>query len=119
MIFHGTLVAIYQGNGLWPMFLFGFLGIFVLTQMHGLRVPKWVHWLILAGYAVGVVVVYSQRGFDKLYELVSIPLIEYAGVFVAGLLVWVILWAIGQKTSLFEKRADHLLAKPATRLKTH
>ena len=99
---HGTLVAIYQGNGLWPMFFFGFLGVFVLTQMHGLKVPKWVHWLILGGYSVGVVIVYSQRGLGKLYELVSIPLIEYAGVLVAALLVWFILWVIGQKTPLFQ-----------------
>jgi hypothetical protein len=104
VIFHGTLVAIYQGNGLWPMFFFGFLGLFVITQMHGLKVPKWVHWVILAAYAVGVGMVYSQRGFDKLYELVSIPLIEYASVLVAGLVVWLILWAIGQKTSLFQRK---------------
>ena len=104
VIFHGTMVAIYQGNGLWPMFFFGFLGIFVLTQMHGLKVPKWVHWVILAAYTVGVGVVYSQRGFDKLYELISIPLIEYASVFVAGMVVWLILWIIGQKTTLFQKK---------------
>ena len=101
---HGTLVAIYQGNGIWPMFFFGFLGIFVMTQMHGLKVPKWVHWLILGGYGAGVVVVYSQRGFGNLYELVSIPLIEYAGVFAAALLTWGILWVIGQKTPLFKSR---------------
>jgi len=101
---HGTIVAVYQGNGLWPMFFFGFLGVFVITQMHGLKVPKWVHWLILAGYTVGVVVVYSQRGFGKLYELVSIPLIEYAGVLAAALLTWGILWVIGQKTTLFQAR---------------
>lgn len=100
--FHGTLVAIYQGNGLWPMFFFGFLGVFVITQMHGLKVPKWVHLLIIGGYSLGAVVVYSQRGFDKLYELVSIPLIEYVGVFAAAMLTWVILWAIGQKAPLFQ-----------------
>jgi hypothetical protein len=72
--------------------------------MHGLKVPKWVHWLILAGYGAGVVVVYSQRGWDKLYELVSIPLIEYTSVLVASLVVWGILWVIGQKTTLFKPR---------------
>jgi hypothetical protein len=35
---------------------------------------------------------------------VSIPLIEYASVLVAGLVVWLILWAIGQKTSLFQRK---------------
>ena len=33
---HGALVAIMQGEGMWPMFAFGFGGIFVITQMHGL-----------------------------------------------------------------------------------
>jgi hypothetical protein len=34
---HGTLVAVMSTgpNRLWPMFLFGFLAIFVITQMHG------------------------------------------------------------------------------------
>ena len=34
---HGTLVAIMNSgpNGIWPMFLFGFLAVFVITQMHG------------------------------------------------------------------------------------
>ena len=36
VLVHGTLVAIAQGAGLWPMFFFGFGGIFVITQMHGL-----------------------------------------------------------------------------------
>ena len=36
VMIHGTLVAVMQGNGIWPMFLFGFAGIFVITQMHGL-----------------------------------------------------------------------------------
>jgi len=50
------------------------------------------------GYGVGVVIVYSQRGAGKLYELVSIPLIEYAGVLAVAFITWGILWLIGQKT---------------------
>ena len=59
---HGTLVAVMQGNGIWPMFLFGFAGIFVITQMHGLGLKLWQKWLILAVYIVSVTLVYSQRG---------------------------------------------------------
>ncbi len=33
---HAAQVALNQGNGLWPMFFFGFAAIFLLTQMHGL-----------------------------------------------------------------------------------
>jgi len=60
--------------------------------------------LILGGYGAGVVVVYSQRGLGKLYELVSIPLIEYAGVLAAAILTWGILWVIGQKAPLFQSK---------------
>ena len=84
---HGTLVAVYQGNDLWPMFLFGFAGILIITQMHGLRLPRWSKWAIVAVYAGGAALVYSGR-LAKLYELVSIPLIEYAGVLVLALIFW-------------------------------
>jgi hypothetical protein len=33
---HGTIVAVVGGQRLWPMFMFGFAGIFIVTQMHGL-----------------------------------------------------------------------------------
>lgn len=87
VLVHGTLVALFQGNNLWPMFLFGFAGILVITQMHGLRLPNWAKWLIFAVYAAGVLIVYSGR-VSKLYELVSIPLIEYASVLVLTLIFW-------------------------------
>lgn len=39
VLVHGTMMAYFQGNGMWPMFFFGFAGLVVLTQMHGLRLP--------------------------------------------------------------------------------
>jgi hypothetical protein len=86
VLFHGTLVAVYQGNGIWPMFLFGFAGIFVITQMHGLRLSNRVRWLIFALYAVGALFMYNVRGWNKIYELISIPLIEYLGVLLLALI---------------------------------
>lgn len=87
VLFHGTLVAIYQGNGIWPMFLFGFAGIFVITQMHGLGWSRLTRGLVLALYVAGVLVVYSQRGWAQLNEIVRIPVIDYVLVFViAGIL---------------------------------
>lgn len=43
---HGTLVAVMNSgpDGIWPMFPFGFMAIFVLTQMHGVGgavVDRW------------------------------------------------------------------------------
>ncbi len=87
VLFHGTLVAIYQGNGIWPMFLFGFAGIFVITQMHGLGWSRLTRGLVLALYVAGVLVVYSQQGWAQLNEIVRIPVIDYVLVFViAGIL---------------------------------
>ena len=84
---HGTLVAIIQGEGMWPMFAFGFGGIFVITQMHGLSWPRWVRGLVLAGYFVGVMTIYSSLGWGRLSEVIRIPLIDYAGVVVlAGII---------------------------------
>ncbi len=90
---HGTLVAVAQGAGLWPMFLFGFTGIFVITQMHGLGLGRWARLAIFGAYAAAVLWVYSERGWAQLNEIVRIPLIDYlavvvlAGLFGAGL--WV------------------------------
>lgn len=88
---HGTLVAVMQGNDLWPMFAFGFGGIFVITQMHGLGLSRRLRWLILALYVAVVLWSYSGRGWDRLNEVLRIPLIDYlavlvlAGLFGAGL----------------------------------
>ncbi len=92
VLVHGTLVALFQGANLWPMFLFGFAGILVLTQMHGLGLPRWAKWTVFAAYLAGAVWVYSSRGVGKIYELISIPLIEYLGVFVLALLFAAGLW---------------------------
>jgi hypothetical protein len=87
VLIHGTLVAVYQGNGIWPMFFFGFAGMFLITQMHGLGLPNWSKWGFFAAYIGGALLIYSQRGWNKLYELISIPLIEYLSVFVLALII--------------------------------
>jgi hypothetical protein len=87
---HGTLVAVMNSgpDGLWPMFLFGFLAVFVLTQMHGLGLSSRARWAIAAGFAAATVGVYSWRGFDRIDEVVRIPLIEYLLLAVLVLLIW-------------------------------
>ena len=84
---HGTLVAIMQGEGMWPMFAFGFGGIFVITQMHGLGWPRWLRGVVLAAYVAGVLAVYGPFGWARLSEVLRIPLIDYAAVFLlAGII---------------------------------
>jgi hypothetical protein len=88
---HGTLVAVMQGNDLWPMFAFGFGGVFVITQMHGLGLSRRLRGLILAFYVGSAIWVYSGRGWPRLNEIIRIPIIDYlavlllAGIFGVGI----------------------------------
>jgi hypothetical protein len=90
--FHGTLVALMQGNGIWPMFAFGFAGIFILTQMHGLGLPRWLKWVFTGIFMLGAILVYSPRGWAQMNEIIRIPLIEYLLVFVIAGLVAMGIW---------------------------
>lgn len=90
VLVHGTLVAIGQSGatGFWPMFFFGFAGIFIITQMHGLGLSLRARGLTLFVFVAAVVGLYAWRGFDKLDEVLRIPLIEYIAVFVLAALIW-------------------------------
>jgi len=90
VLFHGTLVAVLQGTGIWPMFFFGFGGIFIITQMHGLGLKKLTRWLWATAYLITVFWVYQSRGWENLNEILRIPMIDYLLVFVLGGLLW--LW---------------------------
>ena len=95
VLVHGTLVAVMQGNGMWPMFAFGFGGVFVITQMHGLKLPKWLRWTFLAIYITLALLVYSARDITMIHQIAWIPVIEYLVVFaLAG-----VLWGIMRMTS--------------------
>lgn len=87
VMIHGTLVAVMQGNDLWPMFAFGFAGIFLLTQMHGLRLGRGLRSAFIALYIGAALWIYLPRGLARLEEVIRIPLIEYLAVFIlAGIL---------------------------------
>ncbi len=92
VLFHGTMVAVIQGSGIWPMFAFGFAGIFVITQMYGVPLKSWMRWAILGIFVGAVLLTYSQLGWGRINEVIRIPLIEYLLVFVLAGLVWLGLW---------------------------
>ncbi|MFJ8958005.1 hypothetical protein ACIRG5_01390 [Lentzea sp. NPDC102401] len=87
---HGTLVAVMNSgpNGMWPMFFFGFVAIFVLTQMHGVGLSAATRWWIGGTFVVAALAVYSWRGLGRIDEVVRIPLIEYLLVGVLAVLIW-------------------------------
>ncbi len=90
VLVHGTLVALVQAGpgGFWPMFFFGFGGIFIITQMHGLGLARWVRWALLGVYAAVVAGVYAVRGWGNLNEIIRIPVIDYPLVFILAGLIW-------------------------------
>ena len=103
VLVHGTLVAL-QTNTMWPMFFFGFAGIFVVTQMYGLGLNKYWRWGFIAAYIAGVLIVYSGRGWENVNEIVRIPVIEYLLVFVLALIIWLGMRLVGLFTNLTKQR---------------
>lgn len=87
VLVHGTTVAIVGGQEFWPMFFFGFAGIFVVTQMHGLGLSRWLRGAFVAAYAAAVYVIYADRGWENLNEIARIPVIDYVLVILIGGLI--------------------------------
>ncbi len=92
VLVHGTLVAMQQGNNLWPMFFFGFAALFLITQMWGLGLSR--RWMIGITVAFGILatVVYWGRPLAFLSEVIRIPIIEYLSVLILALLIGGPLW---------------------------
>lgn len=99
VLFHGSLVALTQGNGIWPMFAFGFAGMFVISQMHGLGWSKLTRWSVALGYILAALWLYSSRGWGKLNEVIRIPLIEYLVVFLIAGIIALGIWVANRFTS--------------------
>ena len=91
VLIHGALVAVMQGGQMWPMFAFGFGGILVITQMHGLKIKNWQRWAILATYLGLAVLIYSPRGIINIHQITWIPLIDYLAVFLLAGILWLIM----------------------------
>ena len=87
---HGTLVAVMSSgaDGAWPRFLFGFLAVFVITQMHGLGLSTRTRWLLFVAWLAGAATVYTGRGLADLHEILRVPMAEYLVLAVLTLLLW-------------------------------
>ncbi len=94
---HGAVVAIVSGNGMWPMFFFGFMMMFVVTQVYGILRKKIALIGVTASYIALVLVAYSGTlntwftgtsiGWSDIHQITWIPVILYGLVFV---LVWLL-----------------------------
>lgn len=82
VLIHGTVVAVFQGNDMWPMFAFGFGAMIVLTQMYGLGLNTWKKRLLAAGFVVSAVAAYAIMGrLGSIHEIVRIPMLDYGVIF--------------------------------------
>ena len=93
---HGAIVAINAGNGMWPMFFFGFMMMFILTQVFGILKSRIAIAGVFAGYVALVLTTYSGAlgnflsgtpvGWADIHQITWIPIILYGLVFV---MAWV------------------------------
>jgi uncharacterized membrane protein YhdT len=103
VVIHGTVVALLQGNGLWPMFAFGFGAMIVLTQMYGLGLNTWTKRGLAIGFIVLVVAYYTMSGdIAGINEVIRIPFIDYAVIFLLYGIYLLIDWMI----NLFKRPAQ-------------
>jgi len=95
VLVHGTIVAVFQANGLWPMFAYGFGAIFILTQLYGLGLKTWQRWAFISVYVASALYVYNGRLIQGLLEVIRIPAIDYILVFVLAGIFWLIIKVMG------------------------
>jgi hypothetical protein len=99
VVVHGVIVAILAGQQ-WPQFFGGFLGMFVVTQMHGLGLSKAVRWGIGLAYAACILVIYSQtEGIAQSYMVTLIPLVEFILVVFVSVLVLCLMWLFSMRSA--------------------
>jgi len=92
VVAHAVTVAVVAGQG-WPHFLTGFLGMFVICQMHGLGFSKRTRWVLGLAYIGIVLVVFSQTlGLQYSYQAGLIPAIEFALVAIISALFLLGMW---------------------------
>jgi hypothetical protein len=92
VIIHAFMVAYVthadsQGLETAGRFIFGFGAIFIVTQMHGLRLSGWLRWLLAAAYMLAVIAFYHGQ-WGLAVDVLRIPVVDYVLVFVSAALVW-------------------------------
>ncbi len=86
--FHGASVAYFvQNSDIWPMFLFGFLFIFIATQIYSLNISKKTRLIIQVFYFLIVFIFYLNFNIKLIHQILWIPIIEYLHVIIILLIL--------------------------------
>ena len=95
VVVHGTVVAVLQGNGLWPMFAFGFGAMIILTQMYGLGLNTWTRRVLAIGFIILAVGYYTLfETIRSVNEVIRIPIIDYVVIFLLYGIYLLINWIV-------------------------
>lgn len=90
-VIHGAMVAWYLMNPgqhmFWSMFLFGGVGLFLLTHIHGLGLGSRAKWAI-ALPLLAILAVFYIRYPENLMGLPRMAVILYSGTFLMAALIW-------------------------------
>ena len=93
MVIHGTTVAWFAIAGLearWAQFLFGGLGVLLITQMHGVKLKFWHKFVITALSLAGAAWYYALH-VEKLANLPNTVLSRYVAVVLLIGIIWLIM----------------------------
>lgn len=95
VLIHAVAVAIFQGREMWPMFAFGFGAMIILTQMYGLGLNTWTKRSLAIIFILLAVGYYTYAGnIAGINEVIRIPLIDYAVIFLLYGIYLIINWMI-------------------------
>lgn len=78
---HAVITTLHKRSGFGAMFTFGILGMFVLAQMHGLRLSRRARLMIGGAYGGTVLAYYgARRELRRLPDVLRVPALEYSVV---------------------------------------
>ena len=101
---HGVMVAFMNVDGLWHMFGFGLAGIFFVTQSFGLGWKRSTSWILLALYATGLLLFYSQWGWQDFPSVFRILAGYYVILPALALVIWLLARAVGARPASVPRR---------------
>ncbi|MGI9330818.1 MAG: hypothetical protein ACR2QB_08905 [Gammaproteobacteria bacterium] len=90
---HGTTVAyfaIQQTGTQWSNFLFGGAMVFLVTQMHGVKLRLWQK-LAITATCLAAAAWYYLLHLDKLNAIPRMFMVRYGAVFVLAIIIWLIM----------------------------
>ena len=93
MVIHGTTVAYFAVAGLegrWSHFLFGGLGVFLITQMWGVPFRRWQKFAITA-VILACAAWYYTLHIEELARIPRIFLTRYGAVFILVGIIWLMI----------------------------